>query len=190
MLRTVASYLCGLAVLLMAPAVASAQYGNNSYNNNYGGYTGTGGTSLNQIALRNAQQLLMQSYQPQMSNMGSARIGLGVGQSMSGQKPFANYSPGPTVSPYLNLFRVDLGNSGNNNYSTLVQPQLRQQQVNQQQQQIDSQTSRRLQSIAAESAYTPQGSREIAPTGHQTVFNYMGSYYPPIRQRMKKKSIY
>jgi hypothetical protein len=171
----------------MVPTIAWAQYG---YNNNYyGGYTGTGGTSLNQIALKNAQQALMQSYQPQMSSMSGARIGLGVGQSLSGQKPFANYSPGPTVSPYLNLFRVDLG-GGNNNYSTLVQPQLRQQQINQQQQQTDIQTSRKLQSIAAESAYNSQGNQQIQPTGHQTVFSYTGNYYPPIRQRPKKKNIY
>jgi hypothetical protein len=185
MLRRIVSCLFGSAALLLFPAIGAAQYGYN----NYSGYSGTGGTSLNQMALKNAQQLLMQSYQPQMSSMSGARIGLGVGQSLSGSKPFSNYSPGPTVSPYLNLFRVDLG-GGNNNYSTLVQPQLRQQAINQQQQQVDTQTARRLQSIQAESAYNTQGNQQIYPTGHQTVFNYMGNYYPPIRQRPKKKNIY
>jgi len=182
MLRTFASYLCGLAVVLAAPGVGWCQY-------NLQSYTGMGG-SPNQIALRNAQQLLQQSYSPQMSNMGSARIGLGIGQSTSGSKPFANYSPGPTVSPYLNLFRVDLGSGNVSNYNTLVEPQLRQQQFNQQQQRQDSQTSRRLQAIAAESAYNAQGSKEMNPTGHQTVFSYMGNYYPQIRQRAKKRSVF
>jgi hypothetical protein len=41
-------------------------------------------------------------------------------------KPFSGYTPSPTVSPYLNLFRNS--NSDVNNYTTLVQPYLQQEQ--------------------------------------------------------------
>lgn len=168
-----------LAIVLSAPTIALSQ-------SQYSGYTGTGGLSLNQVALRNAQQLMMSSLQPPSSMTSAGRIGLGLGESYSGNKPFTGYSNGPAVSPYLNLFRVDLG-GGNNNYSTLVEPQLRQQQLNQQQQRQNQQTSRRLQAISAQGAFSSQGSREEAPTGHQTVFQYTGNYYPPYRAHTKKQ---
>jgi hypothetical protein len=41
-------------------------------------------------------------------------------------KPFSGYTPTPTVSPYLNLFRNS--NSDVNNYNTLVKPYLEQEQ--------------------------------------------------------------
>ena len=63
---------------------------------------------------------------------GAGRIGLGLDTSFSGTKPFSGFSQGPTVSPYLNLFRTDANGSVNPlNYNTLVEPQLRQQQLNQ-----------------------------------------------------------
>lgn len=123
-----------------------------------------------------------------MSSAG--RIGLGLGDSYSGVKPFSNFSQGPTVSPYLNLFRVDQNGFQGFNYSTLVEPELRQQQMNQQQRQQNLQTSRRIQAIAAQADYNPQGSKEEYPTGHQTVFGYMGHYYPAVRPHQKKKSQY
>jgi hypothetical protein len=143
--------------------------------------------SLNQMALRNAQSLMMNSLRQPSSSTGAARIGLGVGNSFSGSKPFSSFSPGPTVSPYLNLFRTDL--SGNNalNYQTLVEPQLRQQQLNQQTQKREQQTNYRLQAIAAQADFNPQGSREEFPTGHQTVFMYYGHYYPQARPVQKKR---
>jgi hypothetical protein len=133
--------------------------------------------SLNQLALRNAQAITQNSVQQSMPSMGAARIGLGTGTSFSGTKPYSNYSTGPTVSPYLNLFRNDLNGQSQFNYSTLVEPQLQQQQLNTQLARQTSNTERRLQSIAAQSDYNPQGDRNEAPTGHQTVFQYFGHYY-------------
>jgi hypothetical protein len=130
---------------------------------------------------------MMNSLRQPSSSPSAARIGLGVGNSFSGSKPFSSFSPGPTVSPYLNLFRTDL--SGNNalNYQTLVEPQLRQQQLNQQVQKREQQTNYRLQAIAAQADFNPQGSREEFPTGHQTVFMYYGHYYPQARPVQKKR---
>jgi len=145
------------------------------------------GSSLNQIALRNAQAL-MANNAPQQSSMGAARIGLGVGgTSSSGYKPFAGYTPTPTVSPYLNLFRTDLRGDNAFNYSTLVQPLLQQQQTNQQLQRQQMQVARRLQAIAAQNEYNPQGSKELYPTGHQTVFQYLGHYYPATQPRQRRQ---
>lgn len=49
-----------------------------------------------------------------------------------GQKPFTGFSPGPALSPYINLFRNDNGFGAVNNYYSLVKPMLQQQQLNQQ----------------------------------------------------------
>jgi hypothetical protein len=154
------------------------------------GQSSSSATSLNQLALRNAQQAMQQQFN-QSSNSGmqsAGRIGLGLDQSYSGSKPFSNFSQGPAVSPYLNLFRVDQNGFQGFNYSTLVEPQLRQQQVNQQQQQQNTTTTRRLQNISAQADYNVQGSKEEAPTGHQTAFQYMGHYYPQQRPHAKKKA--
>ena len=101
--------------------------------------------------------------------------------------PFRRINQHPTVSPYLNLFRTDLNGGSNFNYSTLVQPQLQQQQLNQQQQRQNYQTNRRLISIAAQADFNPQGSKDTAPTGHQTVFQYTGRYFSLPMQRQKKR---
>jgi hypothetical protein len=145
-------------------------------------------TSLNQLALRNAESLTYNSLQPTSPPPGAGRIGLGLTNSLSGSKPFSGFSQGPTISPYLNLFRTDLSGNTGLNYSTLVQPQLQQQQLNQQQQREDQQLSRRLQAIAAQPAFNPQGSKEEYPTGHQTVFQYYDHYYPASRPHQKKRS--
>ena len=122
---------------------------------------------------------------PSMS--GGARIGLGVNTSSSGgSKPFSSYTTAPTVSPYLNLFRNDLNGQSDFNYSTLVKPQLQQLQTNQQLQGQAIQTNRRLTSIAAQADFNPSGSKNEAPTGHQTVYNYMGHYYQQAAPRRKK----
>jgi hypothetical protein len=117
---------------------------------------------------------------------GGSRINFGVNTASRGSKPFSSYQSSPTVSPYLNLFRTDLQGGGNFNYSTLVQPQLQQQQLNQQLERQTSQTNRRLQTIAAQSDYNAQGSKDQYPTGHQTVFNYMGHYYQPAQVKQKR----
>jgi hypothetical protein len=180
MFRKYVLQLGGLAIALSSAAIALGQYPNSS----------TSSTSLNQLALRNAQQIMQQSFSQQNGGMSTAgRIGLGIGDSYSGTKPFSNFSHGPTVSPYLNLFRQDQNGDTAFNYNTLVEPQLRQQQLNQQQQQQNQLTTRRLQAISAQADYNVQGSKEEFPTGHQTVFQYMGHYYPVARQHQKKRAV-
>ena len=169
--------LCGVAVALSSAAVALGQYPS----------SGSGALSLNQLALRNAQQAMQQTFNQQSSGMpGAGRIGLGLDQSYSGSKPFTGFSNGPAVSPYLNLFRVDQNGFQGFNYSTLVQPELQQQQFQQQQRQQNSTTTRRLQAISAQADYNVAGSKEENPTGHQTVFQYMDHYYPQQRPHKKK----
>jgi hypothetical protein len=173
--------ICGLAIAMSSAAVALGQYSSPS--------SGSSGLSLNQMALRNAQQIMQQSTQQQSSGMpGAGRIGLGLDQSFSGSKPFTGFSQGPAVSPYLNLFRVDQNGFQGFNYSTLVAPELQQQQFQQQQRQQNMSTTRRLQAISAQADYNVQGSKEEYPTGHQTVFQYMGHYYPQQRPHQKKKA--
>jgi hypothetical protein len=121
------------------------------------------------------------------SSFSSARIGLGSTTGSRGSKPFSSYSSAPTVSPYLNLFRTDLNTGSNFNYSTLVEPQLQQQQVNQQLQRAAVQQNRKLQSIAAQADFNPEGSKDEYPTGHQTVFNYYGHYYTAPQARPKQR---
>lgn len=117
----------------------------------------------------------------------ASRAPSSIGTSTSGNKPFSSYSSPPTVSPYMNLFRVDLNGNNNFNYSTLVRPQLQQQQMNQQLERQNLQNSRRIQSIAAQADYNPQGAKDMYPTGHQTAFSYMGHYYPQTRPHAKRQ---
>ena len=114
------------------------------------------------------------------------RLGLGLGGTGRGSKPFSGINSAPTVSPYLNLFRTDLNGGSNYNYSTLVQPQLQQQQINQQLERQTIQNNRRLTSIAAQADFNPQGAKDQFPTGHQTVFNYWGHYFPAAQVRQKR----
>jgi hypothetical protein len=194
MFRNCMLQICGLAIAMSSALVALAQ-STNPYNlfNQMGNANGSrmsgGAGSLNQLALRNAQQAMQQSYSSTGSMPGAARVGLGLDTSYSGTKPFSGFSQGPAVSPYLNLFRVDQNGFQGYNYSTLVAPQLRQQQVNQQQQVQNQQTTRRLQAISAQSDYNVQGSKEEFPTGHQTVFQYTGHYYPQQRPHQKKRAV-
>ena len=119
-------------------------------------------------------------------SFGASRIGFGANSASRSSKPFSSVQSAPTVSPYLNLFRTDLQGGGNFNYSTLVQPQLQQQQLNQQLERQNQQTNRRLQSIAAQADYNYQGAKDQYPTGHQTVFGYTGHYYQPAQVKQKR----
>lgn len=179
MFRKCVLQLCGLAIAMSSAALALGQSAQKP-------------TSLNQMALKNAQQAMQQSYNAQQQGgmPGAGRIGLGLDTSYSGTKPFSGFSQGPTVSPYLNLFRTDAnGRIDPLNYNTLVEPQLRQQQLNKQQQAENQYTTRRLQAISAQSDYNVQGSKEEYPTGHQTVFQYFGHYFPQQKQHQKKRSV-
>lgn len=181
MVRRCLLQLCGFAVAMSSAAVALGQYSSPS--------SGSAGLTLNQLALRNAQQIMQQAAQQPSSGMPSAgRIGLGLGTSYSGSKPFQGFSQGPAVSPYLNLFRVDQNGFQGFNYNTLVQPELQQQQFQQRQQQQNVTTTRRLQAISAMADYNVQGAKDQFPTGHQTVFQYTGHYYPQQRPHQKKQA--
>jgi hypothetical protein len=111
--------------------------------------------------------------------------GTGSGGGGRGNKPFSGFSSQPTVSPYLNLFRNDLNGQSDLNYQTLVRPQLQQQQVNNTLRRQDSAASQRLQSIAAQADFNPAGAKDEAPTGHQTVYNYTGHYFPAVKHPQK-----
>src|SRR6478609_5514220 len=88
MFRKPVLQLCGLVVASSCAAIAMGQQQSSS------------NLSLNQMALRNAQQIMQQSQQSQGGMPSAGRIGLGLDTSYSGQKPFTGFSQGPTVSPY------------------------------------------------------------------------------------------
>ncbi len=100
-----------------------------------------------------------------------------------GSKPFANFSPSPTVSPYMNLFRTDLGGNDDLNFQTLVQPQLRQQEFNRRVGIQEQQMNRRLQAIAAQNSFSPRGSTNIMPTGHGATHRYYSHFFPALQRR-------
>ena len=175
-------------------AAAQVSMGGGSSTSGLGGYagrelssihrqsvgTGYSVSSLNQISLRSAQASV--PYVGQSSARSAPRsLGLSSGPL---SKPFTTYSPAPTTSPYLNLFREDFEGNSDLNYNTLVRPMLQQQQFNEQMQRQSIEISKRLQSLAAQADFNPQGSESQYPTGHKTVFNYLGHFYPaPARQR-------
>jgi hypothetical protein len=145
--------------------------------------TGYSVNSLNQISLSNARANVL-NYSGIVSRSSQVpRPSFGPTSGPPGGKPFAGYTPEPTVSPYLNLFREDLDGSGDLNYNTLVRPQLQQQQFNQQMQRQSLDLAKRLQSMAAQSDFNPEGSKSQYPTGHSTTFMYYGHYYPAPRPR-------
>jgi hypothetical protein len=143
------------------------------------GYTGS---AINQLTLYNSRaQLPNVAYQSNLSS------GSGINSAPRLGKPFSAYSPSPTVSPYLNLFRNDLSGGSDLNYQTLVRPQLQQQQFNSQAQRANYEIARRVQAIAAQGDYNTAGSKELYPTGHQTVFQYYGRHYPAFSQPRPRK---
>jgi hypothetical protein len=113
------------------------------------------------------------------------RMGLGIGPSVGG-KPFQSFSPAPTTSPYLNLFREDREGGGDLNYNTLVRPMLQQQSFNEQVQRQNIEVQRRLQAISAQADFNPRGSESQMPTGHQTVYRYYGRFYPAMNARYRR----
>ena len=135
-------------------------------------------SGINQKSLRQGSAYVPYVGQS-VRNTGSS---LGLSSPRLG-KAFSSISSSPTVSPYLNLFREDLSGSGDLNYNTIVKPQLEQRRMNEQLQRQNLEIARRVQSIAAQADYNPQGSKSQYPTGHQTVFMYLGHYYPSASHR-------
>jgi hypothetical protein len=198
------SLLAGMLVTLLCTHMAQAQapiYGDPRPLSNTGGPAGSelsqiyrqdigsgfSGASTNRNYLRDT--MVRAPYGPGGGSISTApqgpRIGLGAGTSSPAGKPFSGYTPAPTVSPYLNLFRDDLDGSSDFNYQTLVRPMLQQQQINQQVERQAMEMARRMQSLAAQSDFNPQGSTTQFPTGHQSVFMYYGHYYPTANVRRR-----
>jgi hypothetical protein len=149
------------------------------YNESIG--TGYSAQSLNTIALNNAQNQYFRNIAQGGASAGATsrpRISLQPGGGGAAAKPFSNFSPSPTTSPYLNLFREDFAGESDLNYNTLVRPQIQQQQFNQQVQRQGQEIARRMQSMAAQGDFNPQGDKNQFPTGHQTVFGYYGHFHP------------
>ena len=90
-------------------------------------------------------------------------------------KPFKHVQQRPTVSPYLNLTRVD---AGSGNYQTLVRPQLEQMEFNRQQQVQLDRLGREFEDFEVRSAYPVGGSENIRATGHTTRYLNLSHYYP------------
>ncbi|HJQ81654.1 MAG TPA: hypothetical protein VJ828_16950 [Lacipirellulaceae bacterium] len=198
--RGLSSLLAGMLICLLCTHLANAQapvVGDPRPLSNIGG---AAGAELGQIygqdvgygysaASINRHTMLRNQvrapYGPGSGAISQPRIGLGAGTSSPASKPFSGYTPSPTVSPYLNLFREDLDGTSDFNYQTLVRPMLQQQQINQQVERQAMEMARRMQSMAAQSDFAPQGSTTQFPTGHQSVFMYYGHYYPtaPVRRR-------
>jgi hypothetical protein len=123
---------------------------------------------------------------PNVGQSSSPRLSLGAGGGGGFGKPFSNFSPAPTVSPYMNLFRDDFEGNDDFNYQTLVRPMLEQQRVNEQLQRQSFDLARRLQSISAQPDFNPEGNVNMMPTGHQTVFQYYGRFYPQMGGRQRR----
>jgi hypothetical protein len=174
--------LAALGVVIASGSALAQGYGGTSLQSIQRQDIGTGYSvgSLNQIALRNAQGYVGNTGAATRRAGGGSGLGLSAGPT---SKPFSSYSPAPTVSPYLNLFRDDFGGDDDFNYNTLVRPMLQQQQFNQQMQRQSLELGKRLQSIAAQADYNAQGSESQYPTGHKTVFNYLGHFYPQPARR-------
>jgi len=199
-IRGFRSLLAGAFLAALCGSLAQAQaplYGNPRPVSSPGGFAGselesiyrqdvgTGYTasSVNRLTLLNSTVRPPYAGSGQVSSP-RPRIGLGIGTTPA-SKPFSDYTPEPTVSPYLNLFREDFDGTSDFNYQALVRPMLQQQQFNRQMQRQAMELTARMQSMAAQSDFNPQGSTSQFPTGHQSVFGYYGHYYPTLNVRRR-----
>ncbi|MCO6047009.1 hypothetical protein NG895_24180 [Aeoliella sp. ICT_H6.2] len=115
----------------------------------------------------------------------SASFGVGTAGA-SGAKPFAGFSPSPTVSPYLNLFRETLNGEDDLNYQTIVRPQLQQERFNSQVRRQEMQVNQELTALSARNAYNVTGNQQVAPTGHSATFQNYSRFYPAKSQRRRR----
>ena len=142
-----------IAVAILAAVVSSAQAQTNNRRPNLQSSpaanqfmrqiqtqsVGTGFTAESQNALALSQgnpanvfQNLGRNPSDFLTSRPTASSGSIFGNSRQpSQKPFANASRGPTVSPYLALFGNGV-TSGDFNYNTIVRPMLQQQEMNRQ----------------------------------------------------------
>jgi hypothetical protein len=113
-----------------------------------------------------------------------AGVTAGLNQNVLGttSKPFSSIQRGPSVTPYL-AFDQPFSNTATS-YYTQIRPQLEQQRINQQMQRQQQQMQRQMGEITSRPPYDPQGSENMAPTGHASVYmNYGGYYTPPAPKR-------
>jgi hypothetical protein len=115
-------------------------------------------------------------------------VGTAHGQGVSTYRPAT-----PTVSPYMNLLRTDLGPLPN--YQSLVRPQLEQRTFNRQAAQAINRTERDFRTLAQTPAAaaplqpgrlgvrTPQ----TRPTGVAGQFQFFSHYFPPPRTVMPRR---
>jgi len=115
-------------------------------------------------------------------------IHLAGGVQAQTRRPFDDYTPPSSVSPYLNL--VNNNNSNNSaaqaflNYQLLVKPQLEQRKLNRQStaalQQIQQQKQQ-----ARTSRYqpSPEGNPRLRSTGHVATRGNYSHYYPSLNRQ-------
>ena len=144
----------------------------------------------------------MQTFQRSFRLILAVVVVVSVGEAMAQQlqspgKPFSNYRSAPTVSPYMNLFRVD---GTDFDYQTLVLPMLNQQEFNQRQQRTNlrqyqtnvqqqqtNQTQRRDIRRAGQQVTMPIPQTPLRPTGLGLTgrvgsrFMNTYNYFPPTR---------
>ena len=105
-------------------------------------------------------------------SVGGARL------SRNASRPFANIRHRPTVSPFVNLARSDLDfELGVPTYQSTVRPQLDQIDFNQRQSFEMQQINEQIRQIEARTAFQPQGSTTIRPTGHVSYFFNYSTYF-------------
>jgi hypothetical protein len=111
-----------------------------------------------------------------------AAYGLTAQNPPTPDKPFSNYKPAPTISPWMNLYRNDTANGTQDNYTGFVRPALDQQNANQHfAAQINTNSSKLQQQQSAlqqSGQQVPVGAGLVNP---QYFINY-GNYYkfPPM----------
>ena len=93
-------------------------------------------------------------------------------------KPFQTASTGPTVSPYLNLFREEEATTeAAPSYYAFVRPQLEQQAANQQQQRDIQQLQRQLQATSATRVVPQYRAATVPGTGTPARFMDTAQFY-------------
>jgi hypothetical protein len=93
-------------------------------------------------------------------------------------RPFQAAASGPTISPYLNLFRDEDENPESvPNYFTLVRPQLEQQEANQRQQREIYQLQRQLRNVSATVVVPQYGPAPVPGQGTPARFMDTAQFY-------------
>lgn len=182
MIRRLGLLTLALATVLLGQA--HAQSNATGYSRNLLSQLSTQNSASGYSAQRN-RNMIYRNAVPQYNYTG---VGKNVLNPITGspatpaQKPFANRSSGPSVSPYLGLTSPYTSSAAN--YYTLVRPQLEQQRINERNEAQQVQMQHQLNSLAARAPYELRGESDQMPTGHQTVYmNFLGYYPQPQGQR-------